>query len=168
MGRKGTVRQPAPIPIRSERSSSDQQPLPSASLAAAATEIAAYPAPAAESIDGPKTAPDDPATGQGGDGIAPAFSIGTSGNPPPVYPLAARRQGLEGRVLLRVRVAPNGTPADVTMLETSGHAILDGAASDALARWRFEPARRLGLPISGTVDVPIVFRLRGYTKGLGY
>jgi protein TonB len=73
----------------------------------------------------------------------------------PAYPMAARRRGLEGSVLLRVRLDAEGRPEDVAVLTGSGSEMLDSAARDAVLRWRF----RAGT--AGSVDVPITFRLRG-------
>lgn len=80
-------------------------------------------------------------------------------NPPPPYPEVARRLGYEGRVVLRVTVSNEGGATDAALLRGSGHAVLDGAARDAVLRWRFEPALRRGRPVEGALDVGIRFRL---------
>jgi protein TonB len=77
----------------------------------------------------------------------------------PEYPLAARKQGLEGKVLLRVTVAPDGRTTSVTVVESSGHAILDRAARDGVSRWRFTPARRATGAVASVIEVPIEFKL---------
>jgi len=82
------------------------------------------------------------------------------GNAPPRYPGAARRRALEGSVLLRVRIGVDGSALSVGVLESSGHAMLDSAASDGVAAWRFTPARRGGIAVERDLDVPITFRLR--------
>ncbi len=83
-----------------------------------------------------------------------------AGNRPPGYPFAARRRGLEGRVLLRVEVSRTGTAEQVTITRSSGHGLLDDAARRAVAGWRFLPATVAGAAVSGAVDVPVSFRLR--------
>ena len=90
---------------------------------------------------------------------APAFRGAALGNAPPRYPYAARVRGIEGEVLLRVVVLPSGRAADVTLRSTSGSALLDGAARDAVRDWRFRPAKRGGQKVIGWVDVPVRFRL---------
>lgn len=75
--------------------------------------------------------------------------------PPPVYPRHARRRGLEGRVVLRVVVGRDGMPREIDVQNTSGHAILDAAARDAVATWRFAP----GSYARHRVDIPVSFRL---------
>lgn len=82
-------------------------------------------------------------------------------NPKPPYPLAARRQGIEGRVLLDVHVRPDGTCAEVRIRASSGHRLLDQAALDAVRRWRFLPARRGARTVDSWVVVPIRFHLDG-------
>lgn len=100
--------------------------------------------------------------GAGGAGATqPGFSPGTAANPLPRYPLAARRRGLEGRVLLRVEVDASGRPTAVAVLHGSGHGILDRTAARAVRDWRFQPASWAGRPVAGAVEVPILFRLTG-------
>jgi protein TonB len=91
-------------------------------------------------------------------GAARAAAAGV-GNPLPRYPFAARRKGLEGRVVIRVRVSPRGQAAEVAVLESSGHRLLDDAAERTLADWRFVPALRRGRAVESVVDVPVTFRL---------
>lgn len=94
--------------------------------------------------------------------IAPALRAATYlRNPPPRYPLAARRAGQEGTVTLKVLVTREGLPARVDVEKTSGSPSLDQAALEAVKGWRFAPARRGAEPIESWVLVPIVFRLEG-------
>lgn len=81
------------------------------------------------------------------------------GNRPPRYPMAARRQGLEGHVLLRIEVDGTGVATRVTVSKSSGHRVLDDSALRAAKDWRFLPALVDGRAASGAVDVPITFRL---------
>ena len=91
--------------------------------------------------------------------MAPTRIAGAPGNPLPSYPFAARRRGLEGKVLLRVAVLPSGAAASVTVESSSGHRILDRAAREAVRRWRFTPATRAGRPVEAEVRVPVTFKL---------
>ncbi|HEY7607946.1 MAG TPA: TonB family protein [Alphaproteobacteria bacterium] len=103
----------------------------------------------------------DAAPGSGPDTgtTPPRYGFGSAANPIPRYPETARARGWEGLVLLSVRVAANGQAASVSISQSSGHGLLDDAAVDAVRRWRFEAARRAGVPIAGTATVPIRFRL---------
>jgi protein TonB len=80
-------------------------------------------------------------------------------NPKPVYPLAARRRGLQGRVVLAAHVDAEGQCREARVRESSGHALLDDAALATVRRWRFLPARRAGRATDSWVEVPIRFRL---------
>ncbi len=79
--------------------------------------------------------------------------------PKPDYPAAARIRGLQGRVLLHIDIAADGTPANVAVTTSSGHAILDRAAMTTVHTWRFHPAMRDGVPVESARDLPVEFRL---------
>ena len=81
------------------------------------------------------------------------------GNRPPLYPTSARGQGVEGQVVLVVRVTRAGRPHKVSVRRSSGAAILDRAARRAVEKWRFRPAMKDGQAVESEVVVPIVFRL---------
>lgn len=82
------------------------------------------------------------------------------GNPlKPPYPSLSRKRGEEGTVHLRVTVSPNGRPSAVTVVKSSGYSRLDNAATSHVQQWRFSPAQKNGRAVSGTVIVPISFRL---------
>lgn len=91
----------------------------------------------------------------------PSFSAAYLRNPPPRYPLAARRAGEQGTVTLKVLVTREGLPARVDLEKSSGSAHLDHAALEAVKTWRFVPARQGAEPVESWVLVPIVFRLEG-------
>jgi protein TonB len=89
----------------------------------------------------------------------PRYGLGSAANPIPDYPDIARDRGWEGLVVLSVAVASDGRAESVSVARSTGHDVLDRAARDAVRRWRFEPARRAGMPVAATVEVPIRFRL---------
>ena len=76
------------------------------------------------------------------------------------YPAAARRRGASGTVNVEILILPNGAVADVTLLDSSAHQVLDEAALDtirSLPRMPLPPhlpARPL------RVRVPVVFEIR--------
>ena len=82
-------------------------------------------------------------------------------NPAPAYPPLSRRLREEGKVLLKVRVSADGSARTVEVDQSSGSERLDRAAREAVARWRFVPARRGEQPVEATVLVPIIFKLQG-------
>lgn len=65
----------------------------------------------------------------------------------------------EGRVLLKVHVLPDGKPAEIQLLQSSGSAQLDKSALDTLAKWELQPARKNGEPIDQWIEIPIHFRV---------
>jgi periplasmic protein TonB len=78
----------------------------------------------------------------------------------PPYPPSARRAGAQGTTLLRVYVAHDGRVGEIVVQESAGHPDLDRAATDAVARWRFEPARRGTEAVGMWVLLPVQFQLR--------
>ena len=80
-------------------------------------------------------------------------------NRPPNYPQAAVAQGWEGTVLLRVQLSVAGAVSDVEIIDSSGYAVLDGAAVNAVKTWTASPATRHGVPVETSVRLPVKFRL---------
>lgn len=85
-------------------------------------------------------------------------------NPQPSYPAIALRQGLQGRVMLRVHVTEEGISATVMIERSSGYEILDESAVEAVKQWRFNPAKRGETAIASSVIVPIVFILEDHDQ----
>jgi TonB family protein len=77
----------------------------------------------------------------------------------PSYPLMARMRGYEGMVLLAVQVLTDGRAGEVRIKKSSGYALLDQSALNAVRAWRFEPARKMDAPLVMTVDIPVRFSL---------
>jgi TonB family protein len=83
-----------------------------------------------------------------------------SANIRPTYPLESRRNGEQGRVVLKVWLGSEpGLPREVAVFASSGYRRLDKAAFDAVKSWRFDPAKRNGKRIDGCYLVPITFSL---------
>lgn len=89
--------------------------------------------------------------------VPPVFNAAYLDNPPPQYPPASRRLGEKGRVVLRIFVSAEGRAERVEIGASSGFARLDAAAREAVAGWRFVPARRGDAQVAAWVQVPIVF-----------
>ena len=79
--------------------------------------------------------------------------------PAPEYPYRALRNGEGGTVLVLVRIGPDGVPTSTDVAQSSGSRELDRAATQAVRRWRFEPAISDGHPSVGEAVVPIDFKL---------
>lgn len=82
-------------------------------------------------------------------------------NPPPLYPVLARRMGWHGKVILNVEVLADGRCGDVGVFQSSGHRILDDAALEAVRQWRFVPATHAGIAVTKWFKIPINFSLEG-------
>lgn len=81
-------------------------------------------------------------------------------NPKPRYPPVSMRLDEQGTVLVQVLVSDKGIAKDVRLKGTSGFFRLDNAALEAVARWRFVPGKRAGVPEAMWFTVPITFGLR--------
>lgn len=121
------------------------------------TEPTAAPNPAASAVT---AAPARPAAAPAAV-TAARFDAAYLNNPSPAYPMLSRRLREEGEVMLRVLVAADGQPKRIEVRTGSGSERLDRAAEDAVARWRFVPARRGESAVEAWVLVPIVFKLKG-------
>ena len=82
-----------------------------------------------------------------------------AGNPKPHYPLLARNQGIEGRVVVNVLISVQGTVKTIGVGQSSGSRLLDRAAVQAVKKWRFHPVLHNGKAIPSSETVPIVFKL---------
>jgi TonB family protein len=89
----------------------------------------------------------------------PVFDAAYLNNPAPYYPQAAKRKGIQGKVMLNVIVKADGTPATVQVYHSSGFSALDEAALEAVRQWKFVPARRGGEFVQASVVVPVDFKM---------
>jgi protein TonB len=85
----------------------------------------------------------------------PAFDS----NPPILYPSEAVRDAIEGTVLLRIRIGPDGKVIAVELVQSSGSSILDRAAIEGVRKWHGQPGQISGHAIEAAALLPIVFRL---------
>jgi TonB family protein len=76
----------------------------------------------------------------------------------PVYPERARRAGIEGIVMMRLRTDTEGNVSSVTVLK-SDSTILNQAAIDAVNQWKYQPMYRNGISIPIVTIVAVKFRL---------
>ena len=78
------------------------------------------------------------------------------------YPYIARRRGWEGRVVLGLRLAPDGRIHRPRVVHSSGHRVLDHAALDAVAGagpLDWAPPLLQGAVLD--LDLPVIYRLTG-------
>lgn len=143
-------------------------PVPPAPVTEAATAVrheepppppAPVPAPATPPVAAAPTQAD--ASPRVAETVPVRFDAAYLNNPAPAYPPLARRMREEGKVLLRVFVTADGAPGKISVSTSSGSSRLDTAAENAVARWRFVPAKQDGRSVDAWVVVPIVFKLEG-------
>ena len=112
--------------------------------------------------------------GDGG-GIGPGSGGGIGGGPyqpgagidPPTlvrevrpqYTPEARRQAIEGDVVLEIIVRADGSVGNIRVRRSLG-AGLEQKAIEAVRQWKFLPAKRHGTPVDVVVDVSVGFKLR--------
>lgn len=78
---------------------------------------------------------------------------------PPAYPQRAKQAKLEGSVTMAVTIRPDGTVADVEVLESNPPRLFDQAAIQAMQRWKFRPKIVNGKPEAQRARQTIEFTL---------
>ena len=74
------------------------------------------------------------------------------------YPESARKDGVQGKVLVKAFVDKNGNVTK-TIILTSLNADCDKAAEIAIKKTKFEPAQKDGKNVDAEVTIPISFKL---------
>lgn len=79
----------------------------------------------------------------------------------PVYPKRARDERTEGRVILQAVIEASGRVGDIEVLKTEppGYEEFAVSAVEAVGQWRYEPARRDGVPVDVVFTIRINFSL---------
>jgi protein TonB len=80
-----------------------------------------------------------------------------SNNPAPLYPVAAKKQGLTGTVLLKVVIDINGSVIKAEVLR--GEEPFASAAMAAVKQWKYKPAYFEDKPIKVYRIIKIPFKL---------
>ena len=76
----------------------------------------------------------------------------------PVYPDEARREGLQGAVLVQIVVERDGSIREARIAKGLGHGF-DEAALEASRKLRFRPATQDGIPVSVQLNYEVNFQL---------
>jgi len=78
----------------------------------------------------------------------------------PTYPELPRLARIQSNVILQARILEDGTVGDIEVLRTNRPNMgFEQAAVDAVKQWRYEPARRGGVPILIWFTVYVEFKL---------
>jgi protein TonB len=80
--------------------------------------------------------------------------------PKPDYPIASKRLGEQGKVVLRILINEQGLPERVDIHQATGFARLDEAARQAAMRAVFKPHRENGRAVPVFVMVPVNFSIK--------
>ncbi|WP_309476989.1 energy transducer TonB [Trinickia acidisoli] len=173
LSRPATRETPRSIPVASERTAPahdnavaheppTQEAVPqdlstsvSSTRPASMQRVASEPAQRADQEGGQTPEPNAPRDAAS----EPTFNAAYLHNPAAAYPPVALQRGWQGTVLMNVHVLASGCAQGVSVIESSGHALLDDAAVATVSGWRFVPARRAGQAVDGWVNVPVVFKL---------
>jgi periplasmic protein TonB len=99
-------------------------------------------------------------------GLPEVFSLGQLDAPlmvlnriPPVYPMRAKRRGIEGWVKVKLMVDETGSVSRVTILEAEPPDIFEKAVRRSAGKWRFKPGTVGGMPVKTWVETTIKFEL---------
>jgi TonB family protein len=76
----------------------------------------------------------------------------------PVYPPEARREGIQGTVVLRAVISKEGLIEGLQLV--SGPKELAPAAIDAVKQWRYRPYLVMGNPVQVDTEIQVNFQLR--------
>ena len=79
-------------------------------------------------------------------------------NPDLEYTPAARRDRVQGPVVVYINLDAEGIPHDMKVVKKL-RSDLDQKAVEAVSKWRFKPAIKNGSPVPTTVNVQVAFRL---------
>ena len=83
--------------------------------------------------------------------------IPSPSNPMPHYPLDARREGIQGKVVVRVLVDEYGYSTQYKIIQSDKH--FDAEVLKVIGQWRFTPAKNRGMAVEKNVDIPFNFVL---------
>ena len=78
----------------------------------------------------------------------------------PLYPAAAQRDGISGKVTVRVRIGADGRVKSVELVRAEDPAFFEATERQAMRRWRFTPATRDGVAIESVKVLTVSFVLR--------
>lgn len=76
---------------------------------------------------------------------------------PPKYPKQARKQHLEGTVVLRATITKEGEISDLRLV--SGEPMLAEAALEAVKKWKYRPYQKDGQAVAVDTEITVNFAL---------
>jgi protein TonB len=79
----------------------------------------------------------------------------------PIYPAEADRQGLSGKVHLRLKLEADGRVSNIEVLSATPPGVFDESALQAFRTARFAPAQKNGRPVRAQVEIEVVYDWEG-------
>lgn len=76
----------------------------------------------------------------------------------PEYPMIAKQSGMQGISVIELTVNTQGVPEDLKIMQSAGR-VLDGAAMEAVKKWRYQPYSVDGKPVAIQTIVSVNFNL---------
>jgi protein TonB len=80
---------------------------------------------------------------------------------PITYPTLAKRNGIEGRVVIRVLIGIKGKAEKMEVFQSEPEGIFDENAMKSLKYWQFRPGILNGELVQTWVAIPLTFQLNG-------
>lgn len=81
------------------------------------------------------------------------------GRIPPVYPIAAKRRGIQGWVKVKLVVNEQGAVERIAILDAKPPGVFDHSVRRCVSKWRFKPGTVEGLPVKAFVETTVRFEL---------
>ena len=78
---------------------------------------------------------------------------------PPIYPAAAKAQGLEGSVTLHATIDKDGNVGNISVVSATDPIFVDAAIA-ALGLWKFSPYLRDGVPVAIQTNITVNFTIK--------
>ena len=76
----------------------------------------------------------------------------------PIYPVAAKAAGIQGKVLFEMVISKEGVPIDIRVLESPDDDLTQSAL-DAVRQWRYKPTLLNGNPVEIVTNVVVNYTL---------
>jgi len=97
---------------------------------------------------------------EGGDYTGMELPYLLSDPKPILYPRWAIRQEWQGDFTIAIEILETGDVGRYKVMQSTGHEVLDEAATQAIQSWKFNPAMKDGKAIVTCVQIPVRFELQ--------
>jgi protein TonB len=82
----------------------------------------------------------------------------------PLYPDAADRQHVSGKLRLQLKLEADGRVSDIELLSATPPGVFDESALQAFREARFSPAQKNGRPVRALVQIEVVYDWAGQAR----